>query len=60
MEGYVDSMKDMLERAGWTFAQSFLAVFVIGDMATLKTALIAAASATLSIVKRYTKEKVGS
>ena len=29
MEGYVDSMKDMLERAGWTFAQSFLAVFVI-------------------------------
>ena len=56
----MDSMKDMLERAGWTFAQSFLAVFVIGDMATLKTALIAAASATLSIVKSYTKEKVGS
>ena len=60
MEGYVDSMKDMLERAGWTFAQSFLAIFVIGDMATLKTALVAAASATLSIVKTYAKDKVSS
>jgi len=49
---------DMLERAGWTFAQSFLAIFVIGDMATFKTALVAAASATLSIVKTYAKDKV--
>jgi hypothetical protein len=59
MEGVVDSMMNMIERAGWTFAQAFLAVFVIGDQGTLKVALIAGAAATMSVVKTYAKERMG-
>ena len=40
-------MNNMLERAAWTFAQAFLAVFVISDLASAKTALVAAAAAAL-------------
>ena len=48
----------MLERAAWTFAQAFLAVFVISDLASAKTAVVAAVAATLSVVKTYAQEKV--
>lgn len=59
MEGIVDSMRNMIERAAWTFAQAFLAVFVIGDQGTLKVAAIAGVAAALSVVKTYAKERVG-
>ena len=58
MEGVVDSMMDLIERAGWTFAQAFLAVFVIGDQATVKVALMAGAAAALSVLKSYAKTRV--
>ena len=58
MEGVVDSMKDLIERAGWTFAQAFLALFVMGDYGTLKVALIGGVAAALSVVKTYAKEKI--
>ncbi|MEO2190851.1 MAG: hypothetical protein ABGY24_00255 [bacterium] len=51
-------MNNMLERAAWTFAQAFLAVFVISDLASAKTAVVAAVAAALSVVKTYAQEKV--
>lgn len=59
MEGVVDSMMNMIERAGWTFVQAFLAVFVVGDQGTLKVAVIAGVAAGLSVVKTYAKERKG-
>ena len=59
MEGVVDGMSNMIERAGWTFVQAFLAVFVIGDQTTLKVALIAGVAAALSVVKTYAQERKG-
>ena len=49
---------DMLERAAWTFGQAFLAIFVLGDMASLKVAAVAGGAAALSVVKTYAKDKV--
>jgi len=51
-------MNDLLERAAWTFAQAFLALFVIGDMSTLKVALVGGVAAALSVIKTYAKEKI--
>jgi len=48
----------MIERAAWTFTQAFLAVFVISDLASAKTATVAAAAAALSVVKTYAQERV--
>jgi hypothetical protein len=42
---------DTAERAAMTFAQAFLATFMIGDMTTVRTAGIAAAAAALSVIK---------
>ena len=58
MEGVVD-MTNLMERAGWTFVQAFLAVFVIGDQGTLKVAVIAGVAAALSVIKTYAKGRVG-
>ena len=38
-------VKDALERAIWTAAQAFLAVFTVGDMASAKAAGVAAVGA---------------
>ena len=58
MEGIVDNMNDLLERAAWTFAQAFLALFVVGDMGTWKVALVGGVAAALSVVKSYAKERI--
>jgi len=58
MEGVVDNMNDLLERAAWTFAQAFLALFVIGVLSTLKVALVGGAAAALSVIKTYAKERI--
>ena len=58
MEGVVDSMKNLIDRAGWTFAQAFLALFVMGDYGTLKVALIGGVAAALSVIKSYAKDKI--
>jgi hypothetical protein len=58
MEGVVD-MTNLMERAGWTFVQAFLAVFVVGDQGTLKVAVIAGVAAALSVIKTYAKGRVG-
>ena len=53
-------MSNMLERAAWTFAQAFLAVFVVSDLASAKSAVIAGIAAALSVVKTYARDRVGS
>ena len=55
----MDSMTNMIERAGWTFVQAFLAVFVVGDQGTLKVAVIEGVAAALSVSKTYAKGRVG-
>jgi len=58
MEGVVDSMRNLIERAAWTFAQSFLAIFAIDNLGTLRIAAIAGLAAALSVVKTYAKDKI--
>ena len=58
MEGIVDSMRNLIERAAWTFAQAFLAIFAVDNMATLKVAMIAGMAAALSLVKTYAKDRI--
>tara|TARA_R100001230_G_C5605907_1_gene118647 strand:- start:583 stop:780 length:198 start_codon:yes stop_codon:yes gene_type:complete len=61
MEGVVDSMKnmmDMLERAGWTFAQAFLGTFVVSDLSSAKGAGIAGLAAAVSVLKTIVKDRV--
>lgn len=50
----------MFERAAWTFAQAFLAVFVVSELASAKSAVIAGIAAALSVVKTYAQDRVGS
>jgi hypothetical protein len=42
-----------------TFAQTFLAMFVVTDMASAKGAATAAVAAALSVVKSFAATKVG-
>ena len=51
-------MSNMLERAAWTFAQAFLAIFVVSDLASAKSAAIAGIAAALSVIKTYAKDRV--
>ena len=50
----------MFERAAWTFAQAFLAVFMVSELASARSAAIAGIAAALSVVKTYARERVGS
>ena len=52
-------MKDALERAIWTAAQAFLAVFTVGDMASAKAAGVAAVGAGISVLKSVVATQVG-
>jgi len=50
--------KNVVERALWTAAQAFLAVFVVTDASTIKVGIAAAAAAALSVIKTAVQEKV--
>ena len=52
-------IKDALERAIWTAAQAFLAVFTVGDMASAKAASVAAVGAGISVLKSIVATQVG-
>ena len=56
----MDSLKDTLERAAWTFAQAFLGVFLVSDLASVKSAAVAGVAAAISVAKTYVKGKVAS
>ena len=51
--------KDIIERAVWTAAQAFLAIFTVADMSSAKTAGVAAMAAAISAVKSIVASKVG-
>ncbi len=51
-------MSNMIERAAWTFAQAFLAVFVVSDLASARSAAVAGIAAAISVIKTYAKDKV--
>jgi hypothetical protein len=50
----------MFERAAWTFAQAFLAVFMVSELASARSAAVAGIAAALSVVKTYARDRVGS
>ena len=56
----MDGIKDTLERAAWTFAQSFLGVFVVSDLASVKAAAVAGMAAAISVAKTFVKGKVAA
>lgn len=51
---------DLAERAAMTFAQAFLAVYTIGDMASAKAGAVAGGAAVLSMLKGIAATKVKS
>ncbi len=51
--------RDIAERAVMTFAQAFLAAFVVADLSTVKTAALAGAAAALAVIKGAIASKVG-
>jgi hypothetical protein len=51
---------DMAERAAMTFAQAFLAVYTVGDMASAKAAGVAGTAAVLAMLKAVAATKVKS
>jgi len=51
-------MRNMLERAAWTFCQGFLGVFLISDLSTGRGALVAGVASALSVVKTYAQDKI--
>ena len=52
-----DHLRDVCERALYTAAEAFLAVFVITDLSTAESALSAAGAAFLSVVKTFVVER---
>jgi len=58
-----DELKDMLERALWTFIETFLSALVISPMAgieanALQIAAIAGGGSALSVIKTFAKKKI--
>ena len=53
-------LADKVERAAAPFTQAFLSVFVISDLSTARTALVAAGAAILALVKAWAKEVLDS
>ena len=58
-----EDLKDMLERAAWTFVQAFIGALTISPMVgvdanALQIAAIAGAGSALSVIKTYAKTKI--
>lgn len=58
-----DELKDMLERAIWTFLESFIGALTISplvgiDASSLQIAAIAGGGAALSVIKTFAKKKI--
>jgi hypothetical protein len=52
--------KDILERAIWTAAQAFIAVYTVGGVDEIKSAATAAVAAGISVVKGFVATKMGN
>ena len=58
-----DEMKDMLERAIWTFVEAFISALTISplvgvDANALQLAAIPGGGAALAVIKTYAKKKI--
>ena len=58
-----DELKDMLERAIWTFLESFIGALTISplvgvDANSLQIAAIAGGGSALSVIKTFAKKKI--
>lgn len=58
-----DELKDMLERALWTFIESFIGALTISPMVgvdanALQIAAIAGGGSALSVIKTFAKKKI--
>ncbi len=58
-----DELKDMLERALWTFIEAFIGALTISPMVgvdanALQIAAIAGGGAALSVIKTFAKKKI--
>jgi hypothetical protein len=51
---------DMLERAGWTAAQAFFATWMVTDQSTVKSAVLAAVAAGLSVIKTFVAQEANA
>lgn len=51
-------IRDIAERAAWTFLQGFLGTFTLTDLSTARTAAVAGAMAILSLVKSIAASRV--
>lgn len=52
--------KDIIERAIWTAAQAFVAVYTVGGIDELKSAATAAVAAGISVIKGFVATKIGN
>ena len=52
--------KDIIERAIWTAAQAFIAVYTVGGVDELKSAATAAVAAGISVLKGFMATKIGN
>lgn len=53
-------LKNVGERMGWTFVETFLAVFAFTDVSTLRNAAVAAAAAAVVPLKEFAKSRTGA
>ena len=58
-----DDLKDMLERALWTFIEAFIGALIISpmvgvDASALQIAAISGGGAALSVIKTFAKKKI--
>lgn len=50
-------LANVAERTAWTFAQTFLGVFVVTDISTARTAAVAAVASAIVPVKEFVKHR---
>ncbi len=50
-------LRNTAERAAWTFAEAFLAVIVLTDTSTLRTAAVGALAAAVVPIKEFIKRR---
>lgn len=53
-------LKDVAERALWTAAQAFVAVYTVGGVDEAKSAITAAVAAGISVIKGFLATQVGN
>lgn len=53
-----DAIRDLLERAFWTFVQAGATVLTFTDLSTARTAAVAGGSAVLSLLKTVAVEQL--